>query len=117
MNQVEWHPHYHEDELLRLCESENIFLQAYSSLGTSNFSSLRDDPQIVAIAGNLGKSPAQVLLVWALQQGIGVIPKARSYEHILENFQLDFTIPEEEMGMISKIKVEEKYAWDPNSVA
>lgn len=62
VNQVEWHPHYHQPELLELCQSEGVFLQAYSSLGSSNTTVLRDDPVIKQVAVKLGKSSAQKLL-------------------------------------------------------
>lgn len=116
VNQVEWHPHYHQPDLLEFCRANNIFLQAYSSLGTSNQSDLRNDPRIVAIANKLQRTPAQVLLRWAMQQSIGIIPKARSKGHIEENFALNFDIPAADMDVLSNMMVNEKYAWNPDSV-
>lgn len=116
VNQVEWHPHYHQPDLLEFCRANNIFLQAYSSLGTSNQSDLRNDPRILAIANKLQRTPAQVLLRWAMQQSIGIIPKARSKGHIEENFALNFDIPAADMDVLSNMMVNEKYAWNPDSV-
>lgn len=116
VNQVEWHPHFNSPELLELCRKENIFLQAYSSLGTSNYSTLRKDPNVLAIARKLGKSASQILLRWAFQQEIGIIPKGSSRGHIEENFDLNFVIPEEQMNILSNMRVTEKYAWNPDSV-
>lgn len=116
VNQVEWHPHYHIPELLNFCKEKNIFLQAYSSLGSSNYTTLRDDPNILTIARELNKSPAQILLRWALQQEIGIIPKGSSKSHIYENIDLNFEIPKKSMDLLSNMKVKEKYAWNPNSV-
>lgn len=59
----------------------------------------------------------QVLLRWALQQNIAIIPKARSRERIRENIDLDFEIPERDMSALSGLKKAEKYAWDPNVIA
>ncbi|KAJ8946098.1 hypothetical protein NQ318_010395 [Aromia moschata] len=59
VNQVEWHPHYHQSELLDLCKKEGILLEAYSSLGGSDNKDLVDNPKVKDIAQKLGKSPAQ----------------------------------------------------------
>lgn len=57
-----------------------------------------------------------MLLRWALQQNIGVIPKARSQKHIDENIELNFNIPEEDMKTLSNFSPN-KYAWDPETIA
>lgn len=116
VNQVEWHPHYHQPELLDFCRKESIFLQAYSSLGSSNTTALRDDPVVQEIATKLQKTPSQVLLRWAFQQNIGILPKARSKSHIEENFDLDLVIPENDMKQLSVMSVTHKYAWNPETV-
>lgn len=117
VNQVEWHPRNHNSSLLEYCRKEGIFLQAYSSLGTSGSTSLRTDATVREIAQKLGKSPAQVLLRWSFQQNIGILPKASSREHIVQNIDLDFVIPDEDMRTLSDLKVKEKFAWDPNTIA
>jgi diketogulonate reductase-like aldo/keto reductase len=117
VNQVEWHPHHHDLELLKYCRENGIFLQAYSSLGSSNATSLRHDTNVIKIAEKLGKSPAQVLLKWAVQQNIGILPKGSSRAHIVENIDLDFILPEDEMNTLSNLKVKEKFAWDPTVVS
>lgn len=115
VNQVEWHPHYHPQDLLDYCRQKGILLQAYSSLGGSNNPDLLTDPKVEEIAKKLGKTPAQVLLRWALQQNIAIIPKARSKKHIDENIELNFTIPKEDMNTLSNFKTN-KYAWDPETI-
>jgi diketogulonate reductase-like aldo/keto reductase len=117
VNQVEWHPHHNDPALLKYCREQGIFLQAYSSLGSSNAISLRHDLTILDVAKQLDKSPAQVLLRWALQQNIGILPKASSRAHIVENIDLDFTLPDDTMKALSVLEVKEKYAWDPAVVA
>ncbi|PSN44394.1 Alcohol dehydrogenase [NADP(+)] A [Blattella germanica] len=114
---VEYHPHYKQPELLQFCNENNILLQAYCSLGGSSDKLLLEDPTIVCIAKKIGRTPAQVLLRWALQQGIGIIPKSVSPDRICENIQLDFNIPDSEMTIINNISTVEKYAWDPSTVA
>lgn len=117
VNQVEWHPRHHDLELLNYCREKGIFLQAYSSLGTSNAASLRHDPTVIKIGEKLGKSPSQVLLRWAFQQNIGILPKGSSRAHIVENIDLDFVLPDDDMNTLSNLKVKEKFAWDPTVVS
>lgn len=117
VNQVEWHPRNHNSTLLDYCRKENIFLQAYSSLGTSGTASLRQDETVGKIARKLNKSPAQILLRWSFQQNIGILPKASSRAHIVENIDLDFVIPDEDMRTLSNLAVKEKFSWDPAVVA
>lgn len=116
VNQVEWHPRHNDPELLKYCREQGIFLQAYSSLGSSNAVSLRHDPTVQRVAEKLGKSASQVLLRWAFQQNIGILPKASSRGHIVENIDLNFTLPDEAMKALSELHVKEKYAWDPTVV-
>lgn len=117
VNQVEWHPHHHDNELLNYCRKNGIFLQAYSSLGSSNDSSLRQDPKVIEISKKRNCTPVQVLLRWAFQNNIGILPKASSREHIEENIDLNFVLSEEDVKELSNLKVNEKYAWDPQVVA
>ena len=116
LNQVEWHPKNYDLTLLDYCKENNIVLQAYSSLGTSSDTSLRRDPTIINIAEKLNKSPSQVLLRWATQRGVAVIPKASSKNHLIENMNLNFTIPEEEMKIIDAFQQNERFDWNPNDV-
>lgn len=70
--QVEYHPHYPQEELKLFCDSQGIHLQAYSSLGTTvKESPLLKDSVVACVAIKYSSSPAQVLLRWATQQGIG----------------------------------------------
>ncbi|XP_012264456.2 aldose reductase A-like [Athalia rosae] len=112
VNQVECHPRYRQEELKKFCDKENIHLQAYSSLGTSKTAELLQDPTVTSIAKEYNVSPARLLLRWALQQDIGIIPKASKKEHIRDNINLDFDISEDHMQQLSKLP-EKKYTWDP----
>ncbi|XP_071449423.1 glyoxal reductase-like [Hetaerina americana] len=117
VNQVEFHPHFQQKELLKFCTTHGIHLQAYSSLGGSYNHSLVDDPVVTSIARKLGKGSAQVLLRWAVQQGVGVIPKSVTPNRIAENIKLNFSLSEEDMTALGSIKKVEKYAWNPARVA
>ena len=100
LNQVEWHPKSRDYDLLNYCKDNNIVLQAYSSLGSYN-TTLRNDPKVSQIAVDLEKSPSQVLLRWASQNGIAIIPKATSKKHMDENMNLNFVIPEIHMETLN----------------
>ncbi|XP_067831856.1 glyoxal reductase [Heptranchias perlo] len=113
--QVEYHPHLVQSELLAFCLANGIHLQAYSSLGTGR---LLAEPTVKGLADSYGKTPAQVLLRWALQQGIGVIPKSTDPEHIAENAQLfDFRLAEEDVEALNGLHSDTRYCWDPRHVA
>lgn len=70
------------------------------------------------VASRLGRSPAQVLLRWALQREVGVLPKARSQDRIDENIALNFEIPLEDMQLLDELRDTSgmKYAWNPDAV-
>lgn len=117
VNQVEYHPHYLQEELKLYCESQGVHLQAYSSLGTTvKESPLLHDPVVASVATKCSASPAQVLLRWATQQGIGVLPKSTNQDHIRQNIQLDFELSSEDLQSLSKLNVKQKYAWDSSVV-
>ncbi|XP_051901264.1 glyoxal reductase [Pristis pectinata] len=112
--QVEYHPHLVQEELLAFCLANGIHLQAYSSLGTGY---LITEPKVEALATKYSKTPAQVLLRWALQQGIGVIPKSSNPERIAQNFQLfDFSLGKEDMEVLNGMHSDTRYCWDPRHV-
>ncbi|XP_059818657.1 glyoxal reductase-like [Hypanus sabinus] len=112
--QAEFHPRLVQDELLAFCTAHGIHLQAYSSLGTG---SLLTEPEVVAVAAGYGKTPAQVLLRWALQQEVGVIPKSSDPERIAQNIQLfDFALSEEDVGVLRRMHSDTRYCWDPRLV-
>lgn len=118
VNQVECHPFYPQRELHTYCRQHNIILQAYSSLGQGN-TDLLAHPTIKAIAAKQKMTPAQVLLRWALQRGIPVLPKTISPKRMVENLvalrlQLDVEDMQALDGLDDKCHV--KYAWDPSQV-
>ncbi|XP_047492833.1 glyoxal reductase-like isoform X3 [Penaeus chinensis] len=117
VNQVEYHPHYLQKGLKKFCDLKGIHLQAYSSLGTTvEVSPLRQDPKVLRIASRLSRSPAQVLLRWATQQGVSVLPKSTNTSHIAENIQLDFNLTAEDFAELSSLSTSLKYAWDPSTI-
>ena len=97
---VESHPYLPEWELLNYCKEKGIVLQAFAALGHSSEPSLLEDPIIVAIAARVKKTPAQVLLAWAIQRGTAPLTTSKNPGRIQENFQVS-AIPEEAIREIS----------------
>ncbi|XP_049884903.1 uncharacterized oxidoreductase YtbE-like [Pectinophora gossypiella] len=119
VNQVEWHPYYHQDELLKYCKEKEIVVQGYCPFGGASAANktLLEDPVVKKIAKKLNVTCAQVCLVWALQKDVAVIPKSSNAARIKENISLKFRIPEEDMKALDALGEKNiKYAWDPSIV-
>ncbi len=97
---VESHPYLPEWELLDYCKSQGIVLQAFAALGHSSEPSLLKDPLITAIATRANKSPAQVLLAWAIQRGTAPLTTSKTPSRIQENFQVS-ALPDDAIREIS----------------
>nr|XP_023023603.1 uncharacterized protein LOC111511819 [Leptinotarsa decemlineata] len=119
INQIEFHPQCYQKKLLQFCDKNGIMVQAYQSFGgtTDGNMDLLEHPVVVDIANRLEKSSGQVLLRWAIQQNIGVIPKSKNQSRIISNMELDFTIPDADMKTLCSFKKQIRYDWDPESVA
>jgi diketogulonate reductase-like aldo/keto reductase len=97
--QVESHPYLPEWELLDFCREHGIVLQAFAALGHAMEPSVIDDPVIKAIAQRVGKTPAQVLLAWAVQRGTSFLTTSTNAGRIQQNFDIS-TLPEDAMREI-----------------
>lgn len=112
--QVEYHPYLVQTDLLEWCHTHNTHLQAYSSLGRGQ---MFDDTQVKEIATRLHRKPSQVLLKWALQQNIGVIPKTSNPERLAENAALwDLELTTEDMDTLKKLNKNQHICWDPTQI-
>jgi diketogulonate reductase-like aldo/keto reductase len=101
VNQVEFNPFSHDDELLKFCRSKGITLEAYSPL---NRGKGFDHPAIKAASQKYDKTPAQIMLRWAIQKGAPVIPKSSHKERMIENADIfDFEIDTSDMQAIDLI--------------
>jgi len=99
LNQVEVHPYCFDQKLFKFCAKHGIQVQAYASLGGQDVKqrTLLEDPVVVQVAQQQKRSPAQVLLKWAVQHGCIIIPKASSEERMQENRALDFELTPKQM--------------------
>ena len=98
---VESHPYLPEWELVNYCKENGIVFQAFAALGHGSDPRLLDDPVVVAIAGRVGKTPAQVLLAWAIQRGTAPLTTSKTPGRIRENFDVSF-IPEDGVREITE---------------
>jgi len=97
--QVESHPYLPEWELLEFCQQEGIVLLAFAPLGHAMAPRVLEDPVITSIAERVGKSPAQVLLAWAVQRGTAFLTTSTKPHRIQENFEIS-ALPEDALSEI-----------------
>lgn len=114
VNQVEFSPFLYQKELQKFCEENNIYIEAYSPLVRGR---RLDDARIVQIAKKYSKTPAQVLIRWALQIGTIALPKSSKKERIVENANVfDFELDEEDMKLLESCNEGFRIAWNPERV-
>jgi 2,5-diketo-D-gluconate reductase B len=101
-NQIEYHALLNQDKVIEFARANNIAITAYSPLARA---ALRDNPVLIEIGANYGKSASQVALRWLLdQEGVVVIPKASSETNMRANFEIfDFTLSSEERQRIAAL--------------
>jgi len=119
VNQVECHPYLQQEELFAFCRNNNVFLTAYSPLGSPDRPDgikAKDEPLLLEdkIINEIAKvrkaSTAQILISWALQRGTSVIPKSVHAGRIAENLKADeIRLSESEMTQISKLDKDYRY--------
>jgi diketogulonate reductase-like aldo/keto reductase len=111
VNQVELHPYLYQGELADFCHDKNIVIEAYSPL---THGERLNDPRLVAIARKYSKSPAQILIRWALQHDFVVIPKSANRQRIIENADVfDFAISAADMQALDGFNENLRTCWDP----
>jgi diketogulonate reductase-like aldo/keto reductase len=112
VNQIELHPYQRKDDLVKYCQENDIALMGYSPL-TRGF--YLNDPIFVEIAERYGRSPAQILIRWSVQQGYITIPKSTKTARIIENANVfDFSLSEEDMNKLNSLS-EASVSWDPTT--
>ncbi len=123
VNQVEVHPYFTQPAVQAADAAHGILTQAWSPIGgitsyrgtgTSTF----DDPAIAAIAHAHGKTPAQVMIRWHLQEGRSAIPKSVRPERIAENFDVfDFELTAGELKVLNTLDTGVRSGPEPDQVA
>ena len=123
VNQVELHPYFTQPEVRAADAANGILTQAWSPIGGITFypgwgenrKSVMQDATIASIADVHGKTSAQVMLRWHLQQGRSVIPKSVNPSRIAENFDVfDFELSADELGRIDALDTGVRSGPDPD---
>lgn len=113
VNQVEYHPRLTQKELQAFCRQHSIQLEAWSPLMQGK---LLDDETLTEIAEKYGKSVAQVILRWDLQNEVVTIPKSVKEHRIYDNASIfDFELSQEEMERIDGLNRDERVGPDPDN--
>jgi alcohol dehydrogenase (NADP+) len=105
--QVESHPYLPETELLAFCKVKGIVFLAFAPLGHGMTPGLLEDPVISAVAKRVGKTPAQVLLAWAVQRGTAVLTTPKSVARARENFDIT-RLPQDAFDEINRIQIRQR---------
>lgn len=112
VDQIEYHPHLTQPELHEFCKEEGIQLQAWSPLKRGT---LLDEPTILEIGKKYGKTAAQVILRWDLQNEVVTIPKSIKPHRIKENANIfDFKLSPEDMDKINALNKNERIGSNPD---
>jgi len=111
--QIEHHPYLTQEPLISLCKTLGIAVTGYSSFGPQSFLELNmgrgaqlllEHDVVASVAKTHNKTPAQILLRWATQRGIAVIPKSNNAERLAQNLASDgFDLSEDEIKHISSL--------------
>src|ERR1700752_832619 len=105
--QVEAHPYLPETELLQFCKESGVVFLAFAPLGHGMRPGPLEDPVILAIAARVGKTPAQVLLAWAVQRGTALLTTPRTAPRARENFDIS-PLPEDALDQINRIPTRQR---------
>lgn len=106
--QVEAHPYLPETELLDFCTAKDIAFLAFAPLGHGIKPGPLEDPAVSAIAARMGKTPAQVLLAWAVQRGTALLTTPKSPARARENFDIS-ALPEDAFEEINRIQTRQRF--------
>jgi diketogulonate reductase-like aldo/keto reductase len=105
---VESHPYLPQWDLVEFCQQNGIVFQSFAALGHSSEPNLLEDPVITSIAKRVNKTPAQVLLAWAIQRGTALLTTSKTPSRIQENFDIS-ALPEDAVKEISAIKTRQRF--------
>jgi diketogulonate reductase-like aldo/keto reductase len=122
VNQIEVHPYFQQAALQRVHAEHGIVTQAWSPIGgITEYRGMAkrsfDDPTLLEIARRYGKSAAQVMLRWHLQEGRSAIPKSVKPARIAENFDVfDFELTRDEVAAIDALETGQRGGPEPDTI-
>jgi alcohol dehydrogenase (NADP+) len=105
--QIESHPYLPETEILEFCKTNGVVMLAFAPLGHGIKPGVMEDPVILAIARRVNKTPAQVLLAWAIQRGTAVLTTPKTPDRAKENFDVS-VLPGDAMQQIDAIQTRQR---------
>lgn len=106
--QVEAHPYLPETELLEFCKAHEIVFLAFAPLGHGIRPGPLEDPVVLQIAGRIGRTPAQVLLAWAIQRGGALLTTPKTAVRARENFDVA-ALPADAFDEINRIETRQRF--------
>ena len=106
--QVEAHPYLPQDEMLQFCRDKHMVLLAFAPLGHGIRPGPLEDPVVLAISEEVGRTAAQVLLAWAVQRGTAMLTTPKTPARAKENFDLA-PLPQDAFERISAIETRQRY--------
>lgn len=111
INQVEFHPYFTQQELRTYLDTESIYMESWSPLMNAE---ILTDETINAIAEEIGKSPAQVVIRWNIEHGVVTIPKSITPHRIEENINIfDFSLSTNQMERIDALNENKRIGPNP----
>jgi diketogulonate reductase-like aldo/keto reductase len=113
VNQIELHPRLTQEPLRAFCKENGIAVTSWSPLARGK---LLAEPTLIQIGEQYGKTPAQVIIRWHLQNNLIVIPKSVTPERIRENSEVaDFKLSDEQMESINALNLDERTGTNPDT--
>jgi len=110
--QVECHPYFPQHELKKRMAEYGTVLESWYPLGHGD-AKLLNEPILMKLAQKYGKTTAQIILRWHIEEGNSVFPKTTNLEHMQENFDIfDFSLSDDDMKEIAKLNNGERYFTD-----
>ncbi|BAN27821.1 aldo/keto reductase [Caballeronia insecticola] len=106
--QIEAHPYLPETELLDFCKEKGIVFLAFAPLGHGIRPGPLEDPVVAEVAGRTGRTPAQVLLAWAVQRGGALLTTPKTAARARENFDIS-ALPADAFDAVNNIKTRQRY--------
>ena len=115
VNQIELHPYLTQAPLREFCQQNDIVGESYSPLSGAGGGVL-NDPVVEELAQKYGKSPAQIVIRWHLQNDLIVIPKSVTPERIQQNIDVfDFQLDSDDMAAIDNLNTDTRVGSDPET--
>lgn len=115
VNQIESHPYFANDEIIKACKEMSIVPQAWCPLG-GPYSRLKEEKVVEQLARKYEKESAQIILKWHIQRGVSIIPRSGNIERQRSNLQVfDFCLEAEDMRVIDGLETGKRMGADPNN--